>query len=138
MDVHSHETRHYNMSQIKSKDTKPEKLVRSFLFAEGFRFRKNDRRLPGTPDIVLPKYHTVIFVNGCFWHGHEECRYFVIPSTNTEFWMNKINTNKKRDEDKIQKLKSAGWKVIVIWECQLRPDKRENTLNQLPDTIRHE
>lgn len=138
MDVHSRETRHYNMSQIKSKDTKPEKLVRSFLFAEGFRFRKNDRRLPGTPDIVLPKYHTVIFVNGCFWHGHEGCRYFVIPSTNTEFWMNKINTNKKRDEDKIQKLKSTGWKVIVIWECQLRPDKRENTLNQLPDTIRHE
>ena len=136
MDVHSPETRHYNMSQIKGMDTKPEKILRRYLFAAGFRFRKNNKKLPGKPDIVLPKYRTVIFVNGCFWHGHEGCRYFVVPATNTEFWLNKINTNRIRDDDKKRQLEESGWKVIVIWECQLRPDKRDDTLSQLPHMIK--
>lgn len=108
MDVHDKKTRSYNMSQIKSKNTKPEKMVRKYLFAHGFRYRKNDKRLPGTPDIVLPKYKTVIFVNGCFWHGHNQCRYFVIPKSNTEFWVDKINKNIERDTVNTDKLISLG------------------------------
>lgn len=121
MDVHDKETRSYNMSCIKGKNTKPEEIVRKYLFSQGFRYRKNDKRLPGTPDIVLPKYKTVIFVNGCFWHGHEGCRYFVVPKTNTEFWVNKIETNKQRDIRKKNELQALGWKVLVVWECQLKP-----------------
>ncbi|WP_302339194.1 very short patch repair endonuclease [uncultured Ruminococcus sp.] len=128
MDVHDKKTRSYNMSQIKSKNTKPEKMVRKYLFAHGFRYRKNDKRLPGTPDIVLPKYKTVIFVNGCFWHGHNQCRYFVIPKSNTEFWVDKINKNIERDTVNTDKLISLGWNVITIWECELKKDKREATL----------
>lgn len=136
MDVHDKETRSYNMSCIKGKNTKPEEIVRKYLFSQGFRYRKNDKRLPGTPDIVLPKYKTVIFVNGCFWHGHEGCRYFVVPKTNTEFWVNKIETNRQRDGRKINDLHELGWKVIVVWECQLKKDQRENTLIELMKTIR--
>lgn len=136
MDVHDKETRSYNMSCIKGKNTKPEEIVRKYLFSQGFRYRKNDKRLPGTPDIVLPKYKTVIFVNGCFWHGHEGCRYFVVPKTNTEFWVNKIETNRQRDGRKINDLQELGWKVIVVWECQLKKDQRENTLIELMKTIR--
>lgn len=128
MDVHDKKTRSYNISQIKSKNTKPEKMVRKYLFAHGFRYRKNDKRLPGTPDIVLPKYKTVIFVNGCFWHGHNQCRYFVIPKSNTEFWVDKINKNIERDTVNTDKLISLGWNVITIWECELKKDKREATL----------
>lgn len=128
MDVHDKKTRSYNMSQIKSKNTKPEKMVRKYLFAHGFRYRKNDKRLPGTPDIVLPKYKTVIFVNGCFWHGHNQCRYFVIPKSNTEFWVDKINKNIERYTVNTDKLISLGWNVITIWECELKKDKREATL----------
>ena len=128
MDVHDKKTRSYNKSQIKSKNSKPEKLVRKYLFAHGFRYRKNDKRLPGTPDIVLPKYKTVIFVNGCFWHGHNQCRYFVIPKSNTEFWVDKINKNIERDTVNTDKLISLGWNVITIWECELKKDKREATL----------
>lgn len=131
MDIHSKETRSYNMSKIRGKDTKPETLVRKYLFANGFRFRKNDKRYPGTPDIVLPKYRAMIFVNGCFWHGHEGCRYFVVPQTNTEFWMKKIKVNIERDERQYTQLKEMGWRVIVVWECQLRPDSREQTLMNL-------
>jgi DNA mismatch endonuclease (patch repair protein) len=120
MDVHDKETRSYNMSQIKGKNTKPEELVRKYLFARGFRYRKNDKRLPGTPDIVLPKYRTVIFVNGCFWHGHKGCRYFVWPKNNAEFWKNKIESNISRDRKKAETLKDQGWKVIVVWECDLK------------------
>ncbi len=116
------------MSCIKGKNTKPEEIVRKYLFSQGFRYRKNDKRLPGTPDIVLPKYRTVIFVNGCFWHGHQGCRYFVVPKTNTDFWMNKIDTNRIRDQKKISELEAMGWKVIVIWECELKPGKRDDTL----------
>lgn len=138
MDVHDKETKSYNMSCIKGKNTRPEEIVRKYLFFQGFRYRKNDKRLPGTPDIVLPKYKTVIFVNGCFWHGHEGCRYFVIPKTNTEFWTNKIETNRKRDIRKINDLQTLGWKVIVVWECQLKKEKADITLNNLKTTIKNQ
>ncbi len=131
MDVHDKQTRSYNMSQIKSKNTKPEETVRKYLFAHGFRYRKNDKRLPGTPDIVLPKYKTVIFINGCFWHGHNQCKYFVIPKSNTEFWVNKINRNIERDTLNIGKLKSLGWNVITIWECELKNNRRNDRLEYL-------
>ena len=120
MDVHDKETRSYNMSCIKGKGTKPEEIVRKYLFSQGFRYRKNDKRLPGTPDIVLPKYKTVIFVNGCFWHGHKGCKYFVWPKNNAEFWKNKIESNISRDRKKAETLKDQGWKVIVVWECDLK------------------
>ena len=119
------------MSCIKGKNTKPEEIVRKYLFSLGFRYRKNDKRLPGTPDIVLPKYRTVIFVNGCFWHGHQGCRYFVVPKTNTEFWMNKIDANRARDQKKISELEAMGWRVIVIWECELKQDKQDDTLRRI-------
>ena len=108
------------MSCIKGKGTKPEEIVRKYLFSQGFRYRKNDKRLPGTPDIVLPKYRTVIFVNGCFWHGHKGCKYFVWPKNNAEFWKNKIESNISRDRKKAETLKDQGWKVIVVWECDLK------------------
>jgi len=122
-DVHTPEKRSYNMSQVRNKDTKPEEIVRKYLFSQGFRYRKNDKRLPGTPDIVLPKYRTVIFVNGCFWHGHEGCRYFVWPKSNTEFWKKKINANIHRDAVKHEQLEALGWKIIIFWECELKKDK---------------
>ena len=135
MDVHDKETRSYNMSCIKGKNTKPEEIVRKYLFSKGLRYRKNDKKLPGTPDIVLPKYKTVIFVNGCFWHGHEGCCYFVVPKTNTEFWVNKIGTNKQRDNREINELRTIGWKVIVVWECQLKKNCRDITLLQILNSI---
>ena len=135
MDVHDKKTRSYNMSCIKGKNTKPEEIVRKYLFSQGFRYRKNDKRLPGTPDIVLPKHKTVIFVNGCFWHGHQGCRYFVVPKTNTEFWINKINNNRIRDQKKISELEAMGWKVIAIWECELKTGKREDTLSSLVNRL---
>lgn len=127
-DVHDLKTRSYNMSRIKGKDTKPELLVRKFLFANGFRYRLHDKKLPGKPDIVLPKYKTLILVNGCFWHGHENCKYFVLPKTRTEFWLNKIRSNIANDIKNLTALRKAGWKVIVVWECQL---KKEKTLNNI-------
>ena len=136
MDVHDKETRSYNMSRIKGKNTKPEELVRKFLFSQGFRYRKNDARLPGTPDIVLPKYKTVIFVNGCFWHGHSNCKYFVVPKTNTEFWLKKIETNRQRDARKISELQSLGWRVIVLWECQLKKNVVDETMQSLVEEIK--
>ena len=137
MDVHSKETGSYNMSRIRSKDTKPEDTVRKYLFSKGLRYRKNDKRYPGTPDIVLPKYKTVIFVNGCFWHGHENCRYFVIPKTNTDFWINKICENKVRDREQQNRLKENGWHVIVVWSCGLKPAHAEETLADLEKRIRN-
>lgn len=119
------------MSQIKSKNTKQEETVCKYLFSCGFRYRKNDKRYPGKPDIVLPKYKTVIFVNGCFWHKHEGCRYFVVPKSNTEFWMNKISRNVERDADNTKKLIDMGWKVVTVWECELKKEKREETLKEL-------
>ena len=136
MDVHSKETRSYNMSRIKGKETKPEVIVRKFLFSQGFRYRKNDKRYPGTPDIVLPKYRTVIFVNGCFWHKHEGCKYFVWPENNKEFWKNKIEANVERDNRNYELLKELGWNVIVIWECELKKKRREDSLESLKEKIR--
>lgn len=124
------------MSRIKSSNTKPEEIVRKYLFSKGFRYRKNDKRLPGTPDIVLPKYKTVIFVNGCFWHGHEGCRFFVVPKTNTKFWVNKIEANKQRDSRKTNDLQSLGWKVIVVWECQLKSKKLNDTLCNIESKVK--
>lgn len=119
-DVHDKATRSFNMSRIRNKDTKPEIQVRKFLFANGLRYRLNDKKLPGKPDIVLPKFKTVIFVNGCFWHGHENCKYFKLPSTRTEWWKEKIEGNIKNDMKKHALLKEAGYKVIVIWECEVK------------------
>jgi len=130
-DVHPSEVRSYNMSRIRNKDTKPEELVRKYLFSKGFRYRKNDARLPGKPDIVLPKYKTVIFVNGCFWHKHEGCRYFVWPKNNAEFWKEKIEKNATRDAQNYDLLQKAGWRVIVIWECELKPQTRELTFKKI-------
>lgn len=123
------------MSQIKSKDTKPEILVRGFLFKNGFRYRLHDKNLKGKPDIVLKNLKTVIFVDGCFWHGHENCKYYVVPKTRTEWWLNKINKNKENDIVKKKELKQQGWNVISIWECELKTDKREKTLSRLVKTL---
>ncbi len=135
MDVHSKETRSYNMSRIKGKNTKPEELVRKYLFSQGFRYRKNDKRLPGTPDIVLPKYKTVVFVNGCFWHGHEGCKYFVWPQNNADFWKAKINANIQRDQRKKEELERLGWRVLVIWECGLKKAEFEDTMKWVVKSI---
>ena len=137
-DIKSKEARSYNMSQIKGKNTKPEEIVRKYLFAQGFRYRKNDKRFPGSPDIVLPKYKTVIFVNGCFWHGHNGCRYFIWPQNNADFWKNKITRNIERDTLNYDKLKASGWKVILVWECDLKPQKRADRLLQLCKEIKED
>lgn len=130
-DVHTPKTRSYNMSRIRNKNTKPEELVRKYLFSQGFRYRKNDSRFPGKPDVVLPKYKTVIFVNGCFWHGHTGCRYFVWPKNNAEFWKNKIMENTQRDAKNQSLLLEQGWRVIVIWECELKKAVRDQRLSAL-------
>ncbi len=122
------------MSRIKGKDTKPEELVRKYLFSRGFRYRKNDSRLPGRPDIVLPKFKTVIFVNGCFWH-HHDCKCFVWPKSNVDFWIKKINRNVERDQENIAALESLGWHTVVVLECDLKHN-REKTLITLVDEIR--
>lgn len=125
------------MSRISGKDTKPEELVRKYLFSKGFRYCKNVRTLPGSPDLVLPKYHTVIFVNGCFWHGHKNCKYFVWPKSNTEFWRKKIEANMERDKRKKSQLEDMGWTVLTVWECELRPKERQTTLERLENTLKH-
>ena len=130
-DVHTKEIRSYNMSRIKGKNTKPEMLVRRFLHANGYRYKLHDKSLPGKPDIVLPKYKTVIFVHGCFWHGHKNCKYFVVPKTRTEWWLNKINGNIANDAKAAKALKKEGWKIIHLWECRLKPAKVENALFSL-------
>lgn len=127
-DVHDKATRSFNMSRIRSKDTKPEILIRKFLFQNGFRYRLHDAKLPGKPDIVLPKYKTVIFINGCFWHGHENCKYFKLPKTRTEWWQAKIERNIINDKEKHTLLQQAGYKVIVIWECDIKNKSVYNTL----------
>lgn len=127
-DVHDKATRSFNMSRIRSKDTKPEMLIRKFLFQNGFRYRLHDAKLPGKPDIVLPKYKTVIFINGCFWHGHENCKYFKLPKTRTEWWQAKIERNIINDKEKHTLLQQAGYKVIVIWECDIKNKSVYNTL----------
>ena len=129
------EQRHHNMAAIRGKDTKPEILVRKFLWTRGFRYRLNHPRLPGKPDIVLRKYRTCILVNGCFWHGHEGCKYFVLPKSRTEFWQAKIDRNRERDLEEQRKLAEMGWHCITVWECQLKPAVREKTLESLAFTL---
>lgn len=124
-------TRSFVMSQIRGKNTKPEQVVRSYLFARGLRFRKNDKRYPGHPDVVLPKWKTVVFVNGCFWHLHPGCKYARIPKSNVDFWTAKLARNRERDAHEQKELKELGWHVLVVWECELRPEKREATLERL-------
>ena len=119
------------MSQIKGKNTKPEMLVRKFLFSKGFRYRLHVKNLPGKPDIVLPKYKTAIFVHGCFWHGHEGCKYFVVPKTRTEWWLNKINRNKEIDEKNLYALRQESWRVLTIFECELKSANRNQKLLSL-------
>ncbi|UCH72079.1 MAG: DNA mismatch endonuclease Vsr [Thermoplasmatales archaeon] len=111
------------MSNIKGKNTKPEESVRKFLFSNGFRYRKNDNRYPGKPDIVLPKYKTIIFIHGCFWHGHKNCKASKLPETNKDFWEKKISNNIKRDKQNVHKLKEADWNVIIIWQCEIKNEK---------------
>ena len=135
MDKLSPQQRHNNMAAIHGKDTKPEMVVRRYLWGHGFRYRLNHPRLPGKPDIVMRKYRTCIFVNGCFWHGHEGCRYYTIPKTNTEFWVNKVKRNKERDVKVQHELAAMGWHSITIWECELKPGKREDTLESLAYTL---
>ena len=130
-DILTKEQRHLCMSNVKSKNTKPEILVRKFLFSHGYRYRVNRKDLPGKPDIVLPKYKTVVFINGCFWHGHKNCKYATIPESNHDFWLTKINGNVERDKLMREKLTSMGWRVIDIWQCQLKAKKKEMTLNNL-------
>ena len=136
-DVLTKEQRKKCMSQVKSKNSKPELLVRQFLFASGYRFRLHRKDLPGKPDIVLPKYKTVIFINGCFWHGHENCKYSKMPVSNQEFWRNKILGNINRDFVNKSKLKSLGWNVIEIWQCQLKPKEKEETLKTLLNKLQN-
>ncbi|MGS2765317.1 very short patch repair endonuclease [Sinomicrobium sp. M5D2P9] len=130
-DVHDKKTRSYNMSRIRGKNTKPEIIVRKYLFSKGFRYRLHVKNLPGKPDLVLPKYKTAIFVNGCFWHGHEGCRYFVVPKTRTEWWLNKINGNRERDKENTARLRDNGWQALTIFECQLKKDVAEQTIEEI-------
>ncbi|MCI9420877.1 very short patch repair endonuclease [Lachnospiraceae bacterium 48-42] len=135
-DTHSKEVRSKNMSHIRSTNSKPEETVRKYLFSKGLRYRKNVRRLPGCPDIVLPKYRTVIFVNGCFWHKHD-CGRFVWPSSNEEYWHQKISRNIERDAENQKLLMEQGWRVLVIWECQLKKKVAAENLLQLYNDIIH-
>ena len=122
--------------RFSGKETKPEVIVRKFLFANGFRYRKNDKKLPGRPDIVLPKYKTVIFVHGCFWHNHKDCKYAKLPTTRKEFWEDKIVNNKARDERNKRVLEEKGWKVLTVWQCEINnAEKRERRLLRLTDEV---
>ncbi len=135
-DTHSREVRSMNMSHIRSTNSKPEKKVRKFLFSKGLRYRKNARTLPGCPDLVFAKYKTVVFVNGCFWH-HHDCKHFVWPSSNEEYWHKKIERNVERDAENNILLKSQGWTVLTIWECQLKKAIAEEQLQDLYEKIIH-
>ena len=129
--------RHNCMAAVHSKNTKPELVVRKGLWSKGFRYRLNDKRLPGHPDLVLRKYRTCIFINGCFWHGHVGCKYYTIPKTNREFWVTKVTRNKERDKEEQRKLAEMGWHSIVVWECELKPNVREKTLESIAFTLNH-
>ena len=135
-DVHSKEIRSYNMSRIRSENTKPEMIVRKALHAAGFRFRLYDRALPGKPDIVLKNHRTVVFINGCFWHGHEKCKFFKMPATRTEWWTEKIARTKERDAAGVEELTKLGWNVIVIFECELKNDYVKETIINLTEEIK--
>lgn len=136
-DVLNPDQRHRNMAAIHSSSTKPELSLRLTLWRQGFRYLLNDKRLPGRPDIVLPKYRTVVFVHGCFWHGHKDCKFYTVPKTNTEFWVAKVARNQERDQEVWRKLEAKGWSVIIVWECQLKKAVLEDTVNQVAEEIRH-
>ncbi|MBO9154992.1 DNA mismatch endonuclease Vsr [Chitinophaga sp. MAH-28] len=123
------------MSRIKGKNTKPEMMVRKFLFSQGLRYKLHDKTLPGKPDMVFPKFKTALFINGCFWHGHENCKYYVVPKTRTDWWQAKINGNRIKDYDSIKKLEQQGWKVIVIWECELKHGKADEKLKNIANEL---
>jgi len=134
-DVHSPGTRSFNMSRIKGKNTEPERIVRAYLFSKGFRYRLHPKNLSGKPDLVLKKHRTVVFVHGCFWHGHEGCKNFVVPRTRTSWWLEKISRNKERDKENMKKLQQEGWKVLTIWECELKGPEKKNNLLRLEQAI---
>lgn len=134
-DTHSKQVRSYNMSRIRSKNTTPEMLVRKYLFASGLRYRLHDKKLPGSPDIILPKYHAVIFIHGCFWHCHSGCAKAVLPKSNSVYWIPKLERNKTRDQQNQIALDASGWRVIVLWECELTVRKRDETLKNLSTLI---
>lgn len=135
MDVLSPENRHKNMSHIRSKNTKPEKQIRSVLFRAGFRYRICDKRYPGKPDLIFPHYYAVIFINGCFWHAHEGCRYFVFPKSNQEFWQKKFQRNKERDAENLKYYKENCWRVCFVWECAIRGKNSKNKIDSVKDQI---
>lgn len=137
MDILSPSQRHTNMAAVCSKDTRPEMIVRHWLWRRGFRYRLNDPRLPGHLDLVLRKYRTCVFVNGCLWHGHEGSKYFQMPKTNTDFWEKKIKRNKERDKKEQRQLAKMGWHCITVWECELKPKVREQTLKALALTLNY-
>ena len=137
MDIFSKSKRSQIMAKISGKETKPEIIVRKFLFSKGYRYRKNAKSLPGKPDIVLPKYKTVIFIHGCFWHGHKKCKAAKLPDTNLSFWKAKIDGNIKRDATKKKELKKLGYKVITVWQCQIKNKmKRESTFAKLINVLK--
>lgn len=138
MDNRSKEARSKNMSNIPSKDTKPEETVRKYLFSKGFRYRKNVSSMPGKPDIVLPKYKTVVFVNGCFWHAHKDCKWFVPPKSNSDFWNKKFKYNIERDSKNYKLLEEKGWRVVVIWECEIRHGDALSVLENLSSKLKEE
>ena len=129
------EQRHRNMMAIHSVSTKPELELRHALWGHGFRYRVSDKRLPGRPDIVLPKYRTVVFVHGCFWHGHKDCKNYTIPKTNTDFWVAKVVRNQERDQEVWRKLEAKGWSVIIVWECQLKKGNLDETVERVAEEI---
>ena len=134
-DVLTPSQRHRNMAAIRSVSTKPELILRRELWRHGFRYRVNDKRLPGRPDIVLPKYRTVVFVHGCFWHGNKDCLTSHIPETNTDYWAAKITRNQERDQEVWRKLEAKGWSVIIVWECELKKAKLEETIDRVAEEI---
>lgn len=135
MDVLSPENRHKNMSHIRATNTKPEKQIRSALHKAGFRFRLYDKRYPGKPDLVLPKYYSVVFINGCFWHAHENCRYFVFPKSNPEFWNKKFTRNKERDLENIKYYQEKCWRICIVWECAIRGKNSKQRIEEVKDQI---
>lgn len=137
MDDKTPSQRSRNMARIRGKDTKPEETVRKYLHKSGLRYRKNDKRYPGKPDIVLPKYKTIIFVNGCFWHQHKDCKYAAVPKSNEQYWLPKLKHNVERDEEQIRAVEKLGFKVIVVWECELKTkEKCEERLSKLVEEIK--
>lgn len=134
-DNHTLDQRHRNMAAIHAVSTIPEQRLRHALWRHGFRYRQNDNRFPGKPDIVLPKYRTAIFVHGCFWHGHNGCKYYTVPKTNTDFWVAKVARNKERDQEVWRKLEAKGWYVIIVWECQLKKGKLDETVERVAAEI---